>query len=870
LKVVGYIWKKSVVGAIFLFWAAIPVLVAQNTYYSYQSGNWDVSRTWTTDPSGTTLVNRGVPASGDAVVILNGRTVTIPTGVQANVSSLVIQQGAVLDLTSTFNHNFGDFSGSGLLRLSPTTSPAPFPAFATGNFVQAGGGTIEYYVGPTLPPAELQFQQLIYNNLVINLDQSSRIVYPMADMTINGNLAIKKGTFRICDNSVPASDLRLTIDVKGDVNVGASGEISVGTRATNTSYLPFAGAPFAAGTPDTGYVAGSKVSRYYDIYHKFYIGGSLNNNGTVKFISKNVKVPNFLYYTPEAAATVRFYGAHDANLFCNGTTDFYNLIVDKGSDQTYRLNLDTDDPAHFRLYGRNDQPGGSRPAKGNPELRKALWIKNGTLRLTGYATLPSLSEGTYWSSDFDADFYIPSNGALILDGPNVTVMSTADNFKEINAAWGFHEADNTNFNVNPNANCSSFSIYGKLIVNDGYLSGRNSGGFIFWSVASGLLQINGGTVDATQIRSAHSATGIASFIQTGGILNLRGFYLNKTSAVSSWNDLRTVPVDFTNHSNSPSRALQAGKGTLNIEDPENLFTMTGGIMNIYDVCDQSSGDLVVDIKSESQNIKVTGGTINIFSSSGLAEKIATTAPFGNLSITRTAGNAPVILGKNLNVLGNLSINSSALFDAASFDVAVGGDFTIQNNAVYTPGSNNSIFNGNRGQSFIVGGTINGGLNNLDLAKGSNTILSNNITVNGNLSIDSACILNDGGYQINIGSDGIATNNLVNNSGRHVSSLNGGIIFNGKGNQIIGGSGNGIWGNLNLNKTGGAVMFSSDQTINGDLRLANSQGILNIGSFRLSLSGNSHVYDALTGTSSNFNAGRMILTSGNRSDGGLNK
>ncbi|MDP4227584.1 MAG: hypothetical protein Q8910_14515, partial [Bacteroidota bacterium] len=367
-----------------------------------------------------------------------------------------------------------------------------------------------------------------------------------------------------------------------------------------------------------------------------------------------------------------------------------------------------------------------------------------------------------------------------------------------------------------------------------------------------------------------SATGIASFIQTGGILNLRGFYLNKTSAVSSWNDLRTVPIDFTNHSNSPSRALQVGKGTLNIEDPENLFSMTGGIINIYDVCDQSSGDLVVDIKSESQNIKVTGGTINIFSSSGLAEKIATTAPLGNISITRTAGNAPVILGKNLNVLGNLSINSSALFDAASFDVAVGGDFTIQNNAVYTPGSNNTIFNGNRGQSFIVGGTINGGLNNLNITKGSNTILSNNITVNGNLSIDSACILNDGGNQINIGSDGIATNNLVNNSGRHVSSLNGSTIFNGTGNQIIGGSGNGIWANLNLNKTGGSVIFSSDQTINGDLRLANSQGILNIGSFRLSLSGNSHVYDALTGTMSNFNAGRMILTSGNRSDGGLNK
>jgi fibronectin-binding autotransporter adhesin len=148
-------------------------LASQTTWYSYQSGNWAIGgtnwRTWTLDPSGTTLINptTSQPGITDNVVILNGRIVTIPTGEAAKtVASVTIQEGAVLDITNTTGHTFGaNLNGSGLLRLST----ANFPSFASGTFVAAGGGTVEYrnMAGFTL-------QQFTYNNLIINLAYCKR------------------------------------------------------------------------------------------------------------------------------------------------------------------------------------------------------------------------------------------------------------------------------------------------------------------------------------------------------------------------------------------------------------------------------------------------------------------------------------------------------------------------------------------------------------------------------------------------------------------------------------------------------------------------------------------------------------------------
>ena len=102
-------------------------------------------------------------------------------------------------------------------------------------------------------------------------------------------------------------------------------------------------------------------------------------------------IPYILLFPMNGAATVYFTGASDNTLTCNNTTDFYNLVIDKGTDQTFSLSVNSAGYYNFRLFGANIS--GGENAGDNPIIKKALWIRNGTLRLYGQVVIPSLSEG---------------------------------------------------------------------------------------------------------------------------------------------------------------------------------------------------------------------------------------------------------------------------------------------------------------------------------------------------------------------------------------------------------------------------------------------------------------------------------------------
>jgi len=831
-------------------------LFAQHTYYSYQSGSWAATSTWTTDPSGTLLQNEAIPGASDTVVILNGRRIYATTG--RTVAALTLSEGSVLDLGTSTGHNFGIFRGSGRLRIASASFPAGLPAA----FVASGGGTVEYYNTGNF---QLPASQGTYNNLIINLDLSTSIAWTMTNLTINGNLKIGKGTFRISDNNMsPSSDNRLIIDVKKDIQIESQGSFTVGNSPTNTTNLPsgFGGSPpYTSGTDTmkSGYMPGALVTRYYDIYHKVYIGGNLINYGSAKFIGSSITIPNYTTLTQYGAATVRFYGTENAQLLCDGPTDFYNLIIDKGVDQTYELVVDASDPTYFRLFGRNDligQKGGTSSLNGTPELRKALWIKNGTLRLTGYVTIPSLSEGVDGTDTPNADFYIPTTAALIIDGANVTVLETADSYREVNVAYGLHETSNT-YHVDASGAISSFSVYGKFQINDGYMSCRKSGGYIFWPLASGEFIVNGGILDAKQIRSAHTGTGIASFIMTGGTMILRGRYDQDVNGVTTLADLRTVSI---NYGSTSSGMLQGSRGTFNIASAANHFSMSDGNIYIYDIC--GSSNLAIQILSDLKNVDVTGGSFHLITSNSDNHDIYTTAPLGNLSVQRRTSSAVSYLEYPLTVLDSLNLTNTQ-FNASfsNYDLTIGGDFRIQSTATYNPRNNNTIFNGTGGQVFGNTGTISSGLYNLVVTNQANVLVSSNLTVRNNLQIDEHCTLNDGGRTI-------AVQNNILNSGIHQSSLNGSITLSGSNAQTIDGNGDGTFGNLILNKSGGSVQWNAPGSIAGTLRLAGTAGLLDIGTYRLSLESSSKVYSSLTGTDTVFSSSRMIKTSGNMSDGGI--
>lgn len=820
------------------------------TYYSYQTGNWNVADTWTRDPGGTHLVDPAVPGNDDVVVILDGRTVTLTADVATTGLDITLNPMGIIDMGGyQFTQPIQSLRGQGTLRLSSTN----FPTVTSNLFVDAGGGTTEYYNGANF---NLPNTQTTYNNLSINVP-GGVIATQMNNLTLNGDLTVKTGTYRINDNT----SARRQLTVYGDVTVNSGTSLTVGTGVTNGTTNPYS---IAGGI--------SPFLNYYDLHsHRVVIYGDLTNNGTVRFT--NLTYPVYDQFPPTAPgattgfATVYFRGATHNTVACNGTTDFYNLVVDKGIDQSYHLTVYSSNYHYFRLFGANTA-GGFNPGP-NPELRKALWLRNGSLILQGLTIIPSLSEGTCGDgASPNSDYFVPANGALVLDGPEVVVLSTADNYREVNLAYGVAAPNDGAMGITQGG-CSSFSILGRLQVNDGYFSTRESGGFITWDWASGQFIINGGTVDAKQYRAAAAggSGGLASYTQTGGTLLLRGRFQRIPTAYSSTENLKDFSDATLNTTRATEGSLGTGVGTFNLNDASNVFTMSGGTITIYDVTGTDAGQQkAFEVKASAGNINVSGGTVEIVPTSGTGTNpgnyyIESTAPVGNLTVNRVSGAAEVRLRTNpLTVLSNFSIDVGD-FHANNFNVTIGGNFTIGASGTYTSGTNRTVFNGAGTQTIInnTGTVLN--FNRLIVSKPEGRELRYNSAPQVDIA-DSLRILS-GTFRTY--SRIINVYGHVENNGISLTT-SGYLVMNGDAAQTI--SGNGVFTNLRLNKPAAGtadVTLKNDITVEGILNFAgHATGYkrLNLDEYNLLLGPNASV----TGYSDN----RFIYTLGQVGNGSVSK
>ncbi|HBG86141.1 MAG TPA: hypothetical protein DDW62_01175, partial [Marinilabiliaceae bacterium] len=817
----------------------LAIVPSIEKYYSYRTGSWNDPTTWTHDPSGTTQVCETVPQNYSEVYILSGREVSLSEDVAAENLNVSIASGGVLNIKDfEFSNELLYLRGEGTLRLASIN----FPSVSTNQFVQAGGGTTEYNNSTafTFPAAQTQ-----YNNLTLNAPGITASM--MSDLVLNGDLTVKAGAFRISDNS---STSKYTLTINGDVLVNSGAALTVGTGKTNSTNTP------------TGITGGTApFLNYYTQFHTVIVKGNFTNNGTVRFT--NLDYPIFNAFPSAAgktgAATVYFQGASNNTLSCNGTTDFYNLVLDKGLDQTYKLTVYSTAYNRFRLFGANSSGGDTNGATNeNPNLKKALWIRTGTLELTGLTVIPSLSEGSVGGTP-NSDFYVPANGSLVLNGPDVIVLSTADTYDEVNAAYSVSGGTGPVNGVNKGVEASSFSVYGNFQVKDGYFSTRESGGLIFWDYASGQVNIAGGYVDAKQIRAAGGSSGLASYQQTGGTLALRGRYQRVPAQYSTPADLRANTLATINTTQA-SGGLNGNMGTFNLNAPANVFAMSGGTIQVYDVSG-STNDYAIDIFASANNINVSGGTIELLPLSGSDNFIVrSNAPFGNMVINRTGGTSEVQLGAGypLTVLKDLTI-TAGYFRTNNLDVTIGGNFTVNTNGTYHSGTNTTLFNGTNGQTFTINGTINNGangLNKLSVNKQSGILkldgTKTDLTVRGALTLTKGT-LDDGGKIIYVAGN-------VTNSGIHTGT--GRIELSGTTAQTIGGDGNGVFENLTLNNNNAAaapVSLAANTTINGELSFAKDKH-LNIGSYNLKLNANASFSSA--------DANSYIQTSGNAGDGGL--
>jgi hypothetical protein len=824
-----------------------------NVYYSYQPGSWNDVSTWTSDPGGTTQVGNTVPGNSDYVVILSGRTVTLPTNIATTGLNVTINEGGVLDLDIyRFIAALQELNGQGTLRLAS----ANFPSVTSNTFVNTGGGTTEYVNSADFA---LSATQSFYNNLLINLPNGI-VATQLSNITLNGNLQVKQGTFRINNNSATT---KLNLVVNGNVAVNAGAFITVGNGSTNTTTTP------------TGITGGTApFLNYYENFHRVVIYGDFTNQGTVRFT--NLDYPIYNSFPPlgsvitSGAASVYFMGTSDNSLICNGITDFYNLILDKGTDQTYSLTVQPSAYSYFRIFGANISGGDiTNPVTTAPypNLKKALWIRTGTLILKGLTIIPSLTEGETTGSPA-SDFIVPTNGALVLDGPDVIVLSTADNYGEVNRAYGVAGGTGSVNGVNTNAttNFQGLLVYGKLVINDGYLSTRESSGLLYNNVSAGQIEINGGIVDAKQFRENGTTGSGASFLQTGGLLILRGRFV-RPADFASINDLTSVSGTLNTRA---ANGTNGGYGTFNINNASNVFSMSGGNVRIYDACTTGSVN-IVNIISSSANTNVTGGTFEVIPITGSVLADATShliysvaAPLGNLTINQGTGCATTVSLNTfpISILKNLTLVSGS-FIANNLNVSVGGNFTVSTGTTYNSGTNTTILEGTGNQIFTISGTVNNGspgLNNLTLSNTADTIKlagsQGSLFVQGVFNLNTGTF-DDGGKTVNV------AGNLVN-SGKHIGS--GLIRLSSTAVQTIGGNGNGIFNNIELNNTNAAtapVSLIANTTITGNLTFSQDKAI-DIKTYNLRLSALASIVNA--GSTAN----RYIKTSGNVGDGGLTR
>ncbi len=788
-------------------------------FYSYRSGNWNDISTWTHDPGGTTQTATDIPGDDSRVVILNGRTVTLTSDVANTGLSMAILSGGFINMVDhQFTNTIDELSGQGTLKLAS----ANFPVVSTNYLVTADGGTVEYNNSINF---EFPATQTEYNHLTIN---GSSVATQKHNLTLHGNLHVKQGTYRINDGST--ARYQLTID--GDVTVESGASLTVGTGST------------ISGGTDNGGVA--PFTNYYATYsHTVVINGDFTNNGTVRFT--NQSYPEYDAFATNGAATVYFRGASDNTLTCNNKTDFYNLVLDKGIDQTFKLTVYSSAYSNFRLFGRNTYGGEGGGA--NPNLRKALWIRTGTLVLQGLTVIPSLTEGGSGGNP-NSDYYIPVNGALVLDGTDVTVLTTADDYAEVNAAYTVNGGTGEVNGVNKSASkAQSFSVYGKVQIKDGYLSTRESGGIIIWNKASAEVVVDGGILDIKQFRSGGTEEGLASYVQNGGQTVFRGRFSRESASVTSVSDIVNSPL-ITTHS---FVGITNTKGSLSIDNPDNIFSMSGGIIEILDA--SGTNNYALDIFSAIKNINVTGGTIKFSPQIGDEDMIVrSSAPFGNLIVENASGSSSVVrlavsnpeVSGNLEVLGDVDLVSGTL-NAAGYELKIGGDFTIDDGATYTTGANRTVFNGNVQQNLVV---------NLSAALNLNKLVIDN----------SASKLQLKGTQsdLNVADSLIISNGELDDNGKTIS-VSGNIynagIHSGAGQIIMSGSsiqGNGEFNNLYLNSTGN-ITVGDDFIINGLLTFGQDH-LLNIGTHNLKFTSGASVLGQ--------SATRYIQTAGNVGDGGV--
>jgi len=583
------------------------------TWYTLASGDWDNPDIWTLDPSGALPNN---PSNTypqeltDKVVIKSGKNVNMNLD---NIHCAELTVDGRLDLNTSSGQTFDVIKGNGRILMAADNFPA-FTDMSDFNTEGQGEGTVVYYGSADF---SLSTSYTFYN-MEVNMDAGYTVTL-LADYTINGYLRIEQGTLQINDNT-ETTNLNLT--VKGDVTVLADGAISTGSA---------------------------------DARHQFNFYGDFTNNGTVKFTNRTAA--DYANEATDGIVDANFLNtSENQSILCNGTTNFYRIEIDKGSDATYILDIEATNSAYFNLFGYADENHGS------------------VAQLTDNANALGLIKGT----------------AKIGSNINIPELSTASNYN-ISEAARLWVAGGT---VQKNSG-NAIVPYGTVEVSSGLLEAKVSSGIT--TRDNGLIKISGGTINTNVIRTSVDGVSVGGYVQSGGTVNL----------------VNTGTSDYYHFCLTyPGNTFSMSGGTLHVEGATGAGDNEGGIFIASDAANinVTGGTVIADITNSNPFRIVSKAPFynlilrNSYDSS--TDHLLDTA-------TNVGSTDETLNGQPLVILNDFTIEDDCFLDHNGMDITVGGDMSIAENSqqqgtnnyglLYDSGKPNTLtFNGSGSDTLYIG------------------------------------------------------------------------------------------------------------------------------------------------------------------------
>ncbi len=735
------------------------------TYYSFTTGDWENANSWTFDPAGIDRTGSNAPATGPTagsrVVIKNPDVITVRSG-SVSLTSLTLYSGGTLDLGAVTGHNLGMVKGQGTLKLAS----AEFPRGTFNTFVSAGGGTIEYnnaadFIMPT--------GRTIYNNLVINLSATNRIATLGSNLTVNGDFAINRGTFRIGNNNYGR-----TITVVGDLTVESAGSITTGT--TNVS-RDGSTHTFTNGTHNG---------------HKLEMQGNFTNNGNVSFTNQAAEN----YGTAYSNVTNVFFTntTGDQNVTINGPTKFYSIRVQKGSDQTHTLNIDAAAEGQFQLMGPRTGWNYGNSTHTTSQYFLALAIEGGTMRLGSHIKIGALmNDGNY-------GYKLDEGTCLWIDGADVTVggcfsFYVHGNLHVSNAKSKLDATETsqgivyrTTANITIDAGTIETTMLrtskadgthvGSITINDGtfILTGNGSDKHNFPTLGlthtTSGFNMHGGYLVIERGTDSGNAQGWAFVIGsdkdncsiTGGTVRILGARWNNTnhdlyftSTAPLWN----LEIEGFNNNNRVEIREFDDNGDSGCEDVEiqplvvlnDLTIHNNGVLNANNQNVMVGGNFSVEATATYD----PGTNTTTFNGNGNEQNLTIggtiTNGFNNLTVSK---NAHLHLQNSVTLRGTLQLDADAILYDNQNTLTVNGNLVNNSGVHYNSNSATGgiLLGGTANQT--IGGDGHGTFNNLNINKTGGTLtMTANTAMTGNLRLISNTVFNIGTYNLNLCDAGAA-------------------------------------------------------------------------------------------------------------------